>query len=165
MKAEARFTAPWLRRYETAERERSETSGEYGCHPCERELEAYISNGVINLDKPAGPTSHEVVAWLKKMLGVGLAGHSGTLEETGKSRGDGRPACLHRKLVEDHRVHALLRQGVRRGRRAAQAGGKGGIVEDAPDVRRRDIPEASPQVVGREKGQEEGRLLHRTARI
>lgn len=36
--------------------------------------------GVINLDKPANPSSHEVVAWIKRMLRVEKTGHSGTLD-------------------------------------------------------------------------------------
>jgi H/ACA ribonucleoprotein complex subunit 4 len=36
--------------------------------------------GVVNLDKPANPSSHEVVAWIKKMLRVEKTGHSGTLD-------------------------------------------------------------------------------------
>jgi len=35
---------------------------------------------VINLDKPANPSSHEVVAWLKRILRVEKTGHSGTLD-------------------------------------------------------------------------------------
>jgi H/ACA ribonucleoprotein complex subunit 4 len=35
---------------------------------------------VINLDKPAGPTSHEVAAWTKKILKVSSIGHGGTLD-------------------------------------------------------------------------------------
>jgi len=35
---------------------------------------------VINLDKPSNPSSHEVVAWVKKMLKVDKTGHSGTLD-------------------------------------------------------------------------------------
>lgn len=112
MKTQNRLTAPWFRKYEMVERERSETSSEYGCNPYERELDSYIHNGVINLDKPAGPTSHEVVAWLKKMLGVEVAGHSGTLGVTGKSRGDRRFARLHRKLLKDNRVYASMRKGI-----------------------------------------------------
>ncbi len=56
------------------------TSEEYGKLPTERPTAEYIAYGVINLDKPPGPTSHEVVAWVKKMLGVRRAGHGGTLE-------------------------------------------------------------------------------------
>lgn len=36
--------------------------------------------GVINLDKPANPSSHEVVAWIKRILKVEKTGHSGTLD-------------------------------------------------------------------------------------
>jgi len=32
------------------------------------------------LDKPPGPSSHEVTAWVRKILGVKKAGHGGTLE-------------------------------------------------------------------------------------
>lgn len=38
------------------------------------------SYGVINLDKPANPSSHEVVAWIRKILKVEKTGHSGTLD-------------------------------------------------------------------------------------
>lgn len=56
------------------------TSPTYGYPPWRRPLQMYIDLGVINLDKPPGPTSHEVVAWIKKMLNLEKAGHSGTLE-------------------------------------------------------------------------------------
>jgi H/ACA ribonucleoprotein complex subunit 4 len=39
-----------------------------------------LEYGLIPLDKPRGPTSHEVVAWTKRLLGVERAGHSGTLD-------------------------------------------------------------------------------------
>jgi H/ACA ribonucleoprotein complex subunit 4 len=57
-----------------------------GKKPEERPIEEYIRKGVINLDKPAGPTSHEVTSWVKKILnpvfkyGDLKAGHSGTLD-------------------------------------------------------------------------------------
>ena len=35
---------------------------------------------MINLDKPSNPSSHEVVAWLKRILRVEKTGHSGTLD-------------------------------------------------------------------------------------
>lgn len=37
-------------------------------------------SGFINLDKPANPSSHEVVAWIKRILRVDKTGHSGTLD-------------------------------------------------------------------------------------
>ncbi|KAJ9273513.1 hypothetical protein DTO212C5_587 [Paecilomyces variotii] len=51
-----------------------------GCTPYKRDLKSYISSGVINLDKPANPSSHEVVAWMKRILRVEKTGHSGTLD-------------------------------------------------------------------------------------
>ena len=39
-----------------------------------------VRYGVINLDKPANPSSHEVVAWLRQILKVPKTGHSGTLD-------------------------------------------------------------------------------------
>ena len=35
---------------------------------------------MINLDKPANPSSHEVVAWVRRILRVEKTGHSGTLD-------------------------------------------------------------------------------------
>ncbi|KAF1351725.1 centromere/microtubule-binding protein-like protein cbf5 [Lizonia empirigonia] len=51
-----------------------------GCAPLARDLKSYISSGVINLDKPSNPSSHEVVSWIKRMLRVEKTGHSGTLD-------------------------------------------------------------------------------------
>jgi H/ACA ribonucleoprotein complex subunit 4 len=52
----------------------------FGKRPNERPIQEYIQKGVINLDKPAGPTSHEVTSWVKKILEIEKAGHSGTLD-------------------------------------------------------------------------------------
>lgn len=51
-----------------------------GCSPLKRPLQDYIKSGIINLDKPANPSSHEVVAWIKRILRVEKTGHSGTLD-------------------------------------------------------------------------------------
>ncbi|KAH0612930.1 uncharacterized protein H6S33_009310 [Morchella sextelata] len=51
-----------------------------GCAPLKRDLKSYISSGVINLDKPSNPSSHEVVAWVKRILRCEKTGHSGTLD-------------------------------------------------------------------------------------
>lgn len=52
----------------------------YGKAPEDRSIEELIETGVINLDKPVGPSSHEVTAWLKKILGISRIAHAGTLE-------------------------------------------------------------------------------------
>jgi len=36
--------------------------------------------GVVVIDKPSGPTSHEVAAWVRDILGVEKAAHTGTLD-------------------------------------------------------------------------------------
>merc|ERR1711970_735625 len=51
-----------------------------GCSPLKRDIVEYIKSGFINLDKPANPSSHEVVAWIKRILKVQKTGHSGTLD-------------------------------------------------------------------------------------
>jgi tRNA pseudouridine55 synthase len=37
-------------------------------------------HGVLLVDKPAGPTSHDVVGWVRWVLGVRRVGHAGTLD-------------------------------------------------------------------------------------
>ncbi|KEH30544.1 putative tRNA pseudouridine(55) synthase [Medicago truncatula] len=51
-----------------------------GHSPLKRPIADYLKYGVINLDKPANPSSHEVVAWIKRILRVEKTGHSGTLD-------------------------------------------------------------------------------------
>ena len=52
----------------------------HGCSPLNRDIASYVSSGVINLDKPSNPSSHEVVAWIRRILRVEKTGHSGTLD-------------------------------------------------------------------------------------
>jgi H/ACA ribonucleoprotein complex subunit 4 len=56
------------------------TEDKYGCEPEKRDTETLLEYGVLNLDKPSGPTSHEVVSWVRKILGVSNVGHGGTLD-------------------------------------------------------------------------------------
>lgn len=56
------------------------TDPNFGKPPTARTVKELLMYGVINLDKPPGPTSHEVVAWVKNLLGIPKAGHGGTLE-------------------------------------------------------------------------------------
>lgn len=58
----------------------SVTNDDYGCDPFNRPIEEHITHGVINLDKTSGPTSHEIDAWVKRILHVDKTGHSGTLD-------------------------------------------------------------------------------------
>lgn len=56
------------------------TSDKFGCDPYKRPIKEHLDYGVINLDKPSGPTSHQVSGFVKKILGLKKAGHSGTLD-------------------------------------------------------------------------------------
>ena len=58
----------------------SYTPTQCGFSPLMRPIQQYIQYGVINLDKTAGPSSHEVVSWAKRMIGCEKTGHSGTLD-------------------------------------------------------------------------------------
>jgi len=75
-----RSVAPWETSQELLVKAEDRTNPSYGHKPDERPAEEYLKYGVINLDKPAGPTSHEVAAWVKRILKLGQVGHGGTLE-------------------------------------------------------------------------------------
>jgi tRNA pseudouridine55 synthase len=48
--------------------------------PGERSVEQLLGFGVLNLDKPPGPSAHQVSAWVRDLAGVERAAHSGTLD-------------------------------------------------------------------------------------
>jgi H/ACA ribonucleoprotein complex subunit 4 len=56
------------------------TDPKHGKFPKDRNIAELLDLGIINLDKPANPTSHEVTAWVKRILGINKAGHGGTLD-------------------------------------------------------------------------------------
>jgi H/ACA ribonucleoprotein complex subunit 4 len=56
------------------------TDQDHGFAPSARPIQTLLDYCLIPLDKPRGPTSHEVVAWVKRLVGASKAGHSGTLD-------------------------------------------------------------------------------------
>ena len=56
------------------------TDDAYGTYYDKRTIEQLLNYGIILLDKPPGPTSHETVAWTKRILKIPKIGHSGTLD-------------------------------------------------------------------------------------
>jgi len=54
--------------------------GEFGKSPAERTADELINYGIVNIDKPKGPTSHQTSDYIKKILRLDKAGHSGTLD-------------------------------------------------------------------------------------
>jgi H/ACA ribonucleoprotein complex subunit 4 len=59
---------------------KSETDPKHGCNPEKRPVEELLNYGVIDLDKPKGPTSHQVSAFVQQILNIKKSGHSGTLD-------------------------------------------------------------------------------------
>ena len=57
-----------------------QSNSDYGLSPEKRSIPDLLNLGIINLDKPANPTSHEVTAWVKHILSIKKAGHGGTLD-------------------------------------------------------------------------------------
>ena len=53
---------------------------EVGCIPKERSVSELLKTGYIVIDKPVGPSSHEVASYASKILGISKAGHTGTLD-------------------------------------------------------------------------------------
>ena len=56
------------------------TDPSFGSKPEERSVEQLIQYGVINLNKPSGPSSHQVSDYVQKILNINKSGHSGTLD-------------------------------------------------------------------------------------
>ena len=56
------------------------TNPGFGCAPSERSLDQLLSAGVVLVDKPRGPTSHQLAAWARESLGITRLGHGGTLD-------------------------------------------------------------------------------------
>ena len=56
------------------------TDDAFGVYYNQRSVEQLLNYGIIILDKPPGPTSHETVAWAKRILKLPKIGHSGTLD-------------------------------------------------------------------------------------
>lgn len=75
-----RLTPPWEVKRSRLVKAEEETDSRYGSKTTERSIEDHVKFGIINLDKPAGPSSHEVTAWVKRLLALEHAGHGGTLD-------------------------------------------------------------------------------------
>jgi len=56
------------------------TDPHYGKYPSDRSIQELFDAGVFFIDKPAGPTCHQIDSWVKQMLDVSKVGHAGTLD-------------------------------------------------------------------------------------
>ena len=55
-------------------------SGPFGNDPYKRPIEVLLDSSVTTIDKPKGPTSHQVSAYIASILKATKSGHSGTLD-------------------------------------------------------------------------------------
>ena len=55
-------------------------SSPHGINPEAMTIEQRLSSGFILLDKPPGPTSHQIASWVRDLLGLDRLGHGGTLD-------------------------------------------------------------------------------------
>ena len=56
------------------------TNPKFGSVPSERSLDELLGSGILLVKKPRGPTSHQLTAWIRNILGISKIGHGGTLD-------------------------------------------------------------------------------------
>lgn len=74
--------------------------------PTERTGDELLEFGVVVLDKPAGPTAHQISSWVKSLTGVERAGHVGTLDPN-------VTGCLPILLGSATRLSGVLTEGTK----------------------------------------------------
>jgi H/ACA ribonucleoprotein complex subunit 4 len=88
-------TPVWEIKRELQTLAQAETNPQFGRSPSERSINEHLRLGIINLNKPPNPSSHEVTSWVRKILGVSHAGHGGTLEAKKPGRPHGYRCTAH----------------------------------------------------------------------
>jgi H/ACA ribonucleoprotein complex subunit 4 len=58
----------------------AKTNHSHGSKPYERTIEQLLECGVVLVNKPPGPTSHQLAAWARNIMGINRIGHGGTLD-------------------------------------------------------------------------------------
>ena len=56
------------------------TDSKSGGNPYSRDISELFQSGVILVNKPRGPTSHQLASWARNLLGIKKLGHGGTLD-------------------------------------------------------------------------------------
>jgi H/ACA ribonucleoprotein complex subunit 4 len=77
---EPKASLPGLRPRKRFTKAQAATNPKFGMSPKERPPEQLLEFGVLPLDKPSGPTSHQVAAWVREIFHTNRAGHGGTLD-------------------------------------------------------------------------------------
>lgn len=91
-----------------------------------------MPEGILNIDKPAGWTSHDVVAKLRGVLGIRKIGHAGTLDPAATGVlvvcvGNGTRIVEY--LIEDDKIYEGI---MKLGEATDTQDGEGSIVEQKP---------------------------------
>ena len=60
--------------------ESTSTDSKSGGNPYSRDISELFQSGVILVNKPRGPTSHQLASWARNLLGIKKLGHGGTLD-------------------------------------------------------------------------------------
>ena len=105
--------------------------------------------GFLNLAKPRGPTSHDIVARVRRLTGVRRVGHAGTLDPLAEGvlvLALGRATRLLEYVVSGEKVY---RATIRLGSTTTTDDAEGAVTETRPlTIGRADIEAALPQFVG-----------------
>ncbi|MGE0792131.1 MAG: tRNA pseudouridine(55) synthase TruB [Sandaracinaceae bacterium] len=110
-------------------------------------------HGVLLVDKPVGPTSHDVVAWARRALGTRSVGHAGTLDPLASGvlvLGVGEGTKLLRWLTADDKAYEAR---IRLGEATDTLDAEGEITD------RRDVPELDEATIERAIGALRGPTL------
>ena len=59
---------------------KSTTNLKFGGPQSKRSLDELLNSGILLVKKPRGPTSHQLTAWVREILGIKKIGHGGTLD-------------------------------------------------------------------------------------
>lgn len=62
------------------EKRQAITNPAVGCIPSQRSIQQLLQWGIVIVDKPPGPTSHQISDSLQKILHISKSGHSGSLD-------------------------------------------------------------------------------------
>ncbi len=128
--------------------------------------------GVVNLDKPVGPTSHDMVALLRRLTGTRRIGHAGTLDPLASGVLPilvGAATRFSEELTGGHkRYQAVIRLGIHSATDDAQGpltpGGPLPVDEDVSAALAEFVgtfPQRPPSFSARKQ---DGKVAHRAAR-
>ena len=65
----------WMSEHDFWELSEASTNLGFGCIPSERSLDELLAAGVVLVEKPRGPSSHQLAAWARETLGITRLGH------------------------------------------------------------------------------------------